>query len=340
MDARGGLTGLSPRPTLSGCALRECPDAGGTGLDLFDRALTAGEPVVALTRLEPAVLRTWDDVGPMLRSLVPTAVARPAVDDDRHHPDSFARRWVAIPAEERTRFLHDLLRGHVAETLGHLSPQQIDQSQAFRALGFDSLTAVDLRNRLATVTGLRLPATLVFDYPTITELAGHMAALLGDVPAGTGSGTGALDLPPVVSVTDDPIVIVGMACRFPEMCRTPTSSGAGGRGPGRGVRLPDRPGLGPGRTVRFRLRRLRHREGWVPRWCGEFDAGFFGISPREAVATDPQQRLLLETSWEALEHAGIAPASLTGTPVGVFVGAFPRATPRWRAAPVTMWRGI
>ncbi|WP_376772737.1 SDR family NAD(P)-dependent oxidoreductase [Streptomyces zagrosensis] len=296
------------------------------GLDLFDRALTAGEPVVALTRLEPAVLRTRDDLGPMLRSLVPTAVARPAAGDDRHHPDSFARRWTAIPAEDRTRFLHDLLRGHVAQALGHLSPQQIDQSQAFRALGFDSLTAVELRNRLATVTGLRLPATLVFDYPTITELAGHMATLLGDASAGIGSGvgTGALNLPPVVSVTDDPIVIVGMACRFPgDVSNADQLWGLVAEGrdavsafpTDRGWDLDELFGAGAGASVTG--------HGGFLAGVGEFDAGFFGISPREAVATDPQQRLLLETSWEALEHAGIAPASLTGTPVGVFVGAFP-----------------
>ncbi|MGC9502010.1 SDR family NAD(P)-dependent oxidoreductase, partial [Streptomyces sp. WG7] len=288
------------------------------GLDLFDRAMRVDEPVVGLTRLDAATLRSQPEIPAVLRALVGRVVRRTA-GDDRQGPDSFAHRWAGVPADDRRSFLHDLINDHVAVVLGHSRSTRIDTGQAFKELGFDSLTAVELRNRLAAVTGLSLPATLVFDYPTVAVLAEYVAGLLGE---GIGHVEDAT-LRPTVAVTDDPIVIVGMACRYPGDVSSPGQlwdllagghDAVSGFPADRGWDLDELLGSGRGASVTA--------TGGFLRGIGDFDAEFFGISPREAVATDPQQRLLLETSWEALEHAGIDPVSLSGRPVGVFVGAF------------------
>ncbi|MGW2162273.1 type I polyketide synthase, partial [Nonomuraea sp. NPDC001699] len=299
--------------TLSETDLRRMAAAGfrllsfAEGLALFDAVLGGDTPVVAPVRLDLAALRQLGEVPPLLRSLVRGArrtAAAPASGAD----GALLRQLAGLAQPDRDRLVIELVRAQVASVLGHGSPQAVEVRREFRDLGFDSMTAVELRNRLNTATGLRLPATLVFDYPTPVVLAEFLLAeLLGEHSDVT--------IPAVVApVADDPIVIVGMACRYPGGVRSAedlwelVAEGRDAVAPlpvDRGLQVSDG---------------LRLEGGYLPD-VADFDAGFFGISPREALAMDPQQRLLLEVSWEAAERAGIDPLSLRGSHTGVYIGA-------------------
>ncbi|MTD54310.1 type I polyketide synthase [Amycolatopsis pithecellobii] len=271
----------------------------------------------------PTTLRVVDDLPRTATGKVARRRAqemlRALVGDSGHDGDGPAGWPAGLPAAEREKALAGLVRDTAAEVLGHPWGQELDD-KPFKELGFDSLTAVRLRNRLQTETGLSLPSTVAFDYPTVTRLARYLAGLSGPQSAVASSAVVA------APVTDDPIVIVGMACRFPGGVADPDDlwrlvieeTDAITPFPAdRGWNLAELLGTeGPGSGASATA------EGGFLDGVDEFDAGFFGISPREALATDPQQRLVLETSWEALEHAGIVPSSLAGSATGVFVGAF------------------
>ncbi|KPI14703.1 6-deoxyerythronolide-B synthase, partial [Actinobacteria bacterium OK074] len=220
--------------------------------------------------------------------------------------------------------LEQRVRAHAAVVLGHGAAGDVEVALTFKALGFDSATSVELRNRLVTETGLSLPASVLFDHPTPRALARHLRGLLH----GDTEHTPQLPVSARPDTSEDPVAIVGMGCRLPGGIHTPealwellttggdtVSAFPADRGWDLdGLYHPDPEHHGT----------TYARAGSFLYDAAEFDPGFFGISPREAEAMDPQQRLLLETSWEALERAGIDPETLREGDGGVFVGLMPQ----------------
>ncbi|MFJ8274193.1 type I polyketide synthase, partial [Streptomyces sp. NPDC094154] len=318
-ERTGGMTGDLSEDDLRRLARIGTPALTvEQGLALFDAALDGDDAALAPVRLDLSVLRAAGDVPPLLRSLIRGRSRRAAVAGSAT-AGGLAQRLARLDRESRDELVLDLVRGQVALVLGHATGADIDAGRAFRELGFDSLTAVELRNRLNTVTGLRLPATLVFDYPTVSHLATYVLdELLGTEVEAEAVQRG------TAAVADDPIVIVGMACRYPGGVASPEdlwrlvtegTDAVSGFPTNRGWDVenlyhPDPDNAGTSYT----------RSGGFLHEAGEFDPGFFGMSPREALATDSQQRLLLESSWEAIERAGIDPVSLRGSATGVFAG--------------------
>ncbi|MFF5452215.1 type I polyketide synthase [Streptomyces sp. NPDC012950] len=301
------------------------PLTPGQGLALFDEALARGGPLFAPLVLRPALVAAGEATPPVLRGPVAprarAAAGRPRAGAGKEAggASAWSRRILALGEDERKEAALGLVRGEVAAVLGHAGAAAVAPDRAFNDLGFDSMAAVELRNRLGTATGLRLPSTVVFDHPAPRALAAY---LLGRITADKAPAAVAARPP---GRADEPIAIVGMACRYPGGVSSPgdlwrvVSEGVdavSGFPTGRGWDVeglydpdPERPGTS------------YTRHGGFLHDAGLFDADFFGMSPREATATDPQQRLLLETTWEAFESAGIDPGSVRGSSTGVFTGA-------------------
>ncbi|MEV6166593.1 SDR family NAD(P)-dependent oxidoreductase, partial [Streptomyces sp. NPDC051954] len=299
--------------------VRVTPTEGGRHLvELADRT---GEPVAALGPLRLDTVHGQHDAEPA-QPHAPASVPVPArrvAARNAGADGAFAERLAGLLAEEQQRVVMDLVKESTAVVLGHRDPDALDfdPQQSFKSLGFDSLGAVKLRNRLHDFTGADLPATLVFDYPTPRTLVGHLLAeLLGEQPA--------VSAPATATASDEPIAIVAMSTRLPGGADSPEElwnlvmerrDAVSGFPLDRDWDLdglyhpdPDHPGTS------------YTRSGGFLHEAAQFDAALFGISPREALAMDPQQRLLLETSWEALERAGIDPQSTRGSDIGVFTG--------------------
>jgi len=304
---RRGLTALPPAQALA--ALATAIGTDERDLVLADVSWDRFGPAFSAARRRRLLAGLYEDAAPVTE--------KPTTDP------GLAARLAGRSGTERENIVLDLVRTISAAVLGYSGPAAVLPDLAFKDLGFDSLTAVELRNRLTVATGLRLPVTAVFDYPDADRLTGYiLTELLESAHQATGFTAGAVSWP--AGQGDDPIVVVGLGCRFPGGVSGPEDLWdlllAGGDAIGdfpsdRGWDLaalyhPDPDNAGT----------TYASQGGFVHTAAEFDVGPFGISPREALAMDPQQRLLLEVSWEALERAGIDPLSLRGAPVGVFTG--------------------
>ncbi|WP_416973034.1 SDR family NAD(P)-dependent oxidoreductase [Streptomyces sp. 4F14] len=315
------LPGSEPLPSLAG---REVAVTGGRLADLIAGHLTEGHGARRVTgeQYDLAVTVTGSTVTVAGTTLVLAEGLTDrrildALDVALCRPGATLVTAVRSTAPERLpdkadltgTSLVDVITREVTHVLG--DPVGIEPDRALREYGLTSADAVRLRDRVAAAVGLRLPTTLVFDHPSVRAIAGYVRGELTDATetlAPTAFATAA---------DDDPVVLVGLACRYPGGVTTPDElwrlvadevdaiSG-----------FPDDRG--------WDLERLfatsTTRKGGFLHDAAEFDAEFFGISPREALATDPQHRLLLETAWEALERAGVDPAGLRGERVGVYAG--------------------
>ncbi|MFF7656903.1 SDR family NAD(P)-dependent oxidoreductase [Streptomyces sp. NPDC007983] len=307
---RRGLAPLDPDAAVR--SLRRMLERGGTCGAVAD--IRWKRFAASYTSVRPAVL--FEDI-PEVRRL--RAAEHTAATGDVATSE-LVRELTAQSGRKRHVTLLRLVRTHAAAVLGQTSGEAVNSARAFRDLGFDSLTALELRDRLSAATGLSLPASLVFDHSNPAVLARHLGEELlgrGDTDAQTG---------PVVPVpADEPVAIVSMACRLPGGVRspeelwelltgevdaiTPFPTDRGWDNDALYDPDPDSPG-----------HHTYVREGGFLHDAAEFDPGFFGISPREALAMDPQQRLILETAWESFERAGVDPVELRGSRTGVFVG--------------------
>ncbi|MFD0412571.1 type I polyketide synthase [Streptomyces sp. NPDC127108] len=320
------------------------PITAARGAEIFDAALTTADPVFLAAELDLAALRDADaarSAPALLRGLVRTARRRTVAKAVAAGADAstWARTTAALPEGERRRAVTDLVRSTVAAVLGLAGPAAVADAVAFKDLGMDSLTALELRGRLGAASGVALSTTLVFDHPSPGALVDHLLAEVAEVAGDERPDEAAGPVPARAAATqDDPVVIVGMACRYPGDTRSPedlwnlVASGTDAIGPfpeNRGWDVEDLYDPDPDRHGKSYT-----RHGGFLYDADQFDAEFFGLSTRESVRLDPQQRLLLETSWEAVESAGIAPTSLHGTRTGVFSGVmYSDYTSRLHTAP-------
>ncbi|MFE7564216.1 SDR family NAD(P)-dependent oxidoreductase, partial [Kitasatospora sp. NPDC057500] len=287
---RRGVGAMAPHAALQ--VLQQALDHDETALTVASMDWERFAPVYAMARHRP-----------LIEDLVGVATPAPEASDAVAEPRLAAMRRRLAETDDPQQLVLDLVRSEAAAVLGHDGPAALHARRAFRELGFDSVLAVEFRNRLTAVTGLKLPGAVVFDHPNPVELARHLTGRLLERAEETAPVRATVQ-------SDEPIAVVGMACRFPGGVNSPED-------------LWDLVASGTDAIGAFPADR-----GWRADGIGgfvhdaaDFDAAFFGISPREALSMDPQQRLMLETSWEALERAGIDPAGLAGSGTAVFAGA-------------------
>ncbi|PWQ99245.1 type I polyketide synthase [Leucothrix arctica] len=236
---------------------------------------------------------------------------------------------VSPTPQQQLELVIDKLQEQVAITL-QLDVSAISVGDSFQQLGFDSIQAAELQSRLNQLTGLALSITLLWNHPTISELAN---VLLGKILATQAQDSASSESEPSERIqteqttdsyqSNEPIAIIGMSCRLPGGANSPEAFWTLMQNGEHGiVDIPE---------SRWDSKKHCHDNPEAAgksysRWGGfidnvtDFDPAFFNISPREAQHMDPRQRLLLETAWEALEDACVPTSSVAGSQSSVFIG--------------------
>ncbi|MGV0809588.1 type I polyketide synthase [Mycolicibacterium setense] len=268
-----------------------------------------------LARLEPATptpvatpTEPWDTAAANAGSQ--------AIETTEAGSSSRTEQLSAMPPDQRAHELLDLVRSATATVLGHPEPNHLDLHTTFKELGVDSTTALELRRKIGHDTGLMLPTTLIFNNPTPRALSEHLCRQFDSAAAPVAPTAH-------TAPTDEPVAIVGMACRFPGNADSPHALWELVMGGIDAVaNFPADRGWNLATVLGGDMPRGHTPQGAFLHDAAGFDASFFGISPREAISMDPQQRILLEICWEALELAGIDPHDLHQTKTGIFTGTW------------------
>ncbi|WP_081000047.1 type I polyketide synthase [Pseudomonas coronafaciens] len=248
--------------------------------------------------------------GSMSAQLAPTAAT---VGDDTLAAANLAQ----LGEPEQCRLLLKLLAQEMETLIGQ---PFASETQAFRDCGFTSLHVVEFAQAVSAAVGVSLPVTLVYDHPTPRAVVTYLRGVLGLQSPSQRQAA------PIVTGAhhDEPIAIIGMSCRYPGGANSPEALWT--------LLMQERDAISEYPTDRGwdttklydsepgRFGKISTRTSGFLHDASAFDPAFFGISPREALTLEPQQRLLLEVSWEALERAGIDPASLHGSLTGVYAG--------------------
>ena len=288
------------------------------GLRAFDQLVRQDSTTSVVMSMDWSVFEEAVGERPLFLEDLLSAASDAKADSPDSSEDLLSRLQEAPGREE---LLVSFLQQEVQAVLR--LPSVPEPTVGFFDLGMDSLMAVELRNRLnrAFAEEYTVPNTVVFDYPDISALAGHLAGELGGVASAPAARTQPEpERQPVVQPAEDGIAIVGMACRFPgatdisafwrqlEAGVDAVTNGRGDSGSW-GELAADLP-----------PEYAAYRQGGFVEGIEQFDSRFFRVSPIEARAMDPRQRMLLETSWQALEDAGVDPDRLRGSRTGIYAG--------------------
>ena len=326
--AEGGMAASLPethRARMARRGMKPIEPAGG--IAMLERALLSSEPALSACPLSLDELRAsfGAEVPPFWQGLLEPTATTPATATPATTSPPAGETWeeelASLPPARRERAVLEAVRSDIAQVLFMKSPEDVAADRSLDDLGFDSLSAIELRNMLAKRVSTDLPATLAFDYPTPAAIAKFLVqSVFRHEPEAAAPPSSALA--PRVS-EGDPIAIVGVGCRYPGGVSDPDSF----------WRL-----LADGTDAITEVPRERWDiDAWyspdpdapgkmTTRWGGfvegleEFEPLFFGLTPREAPSVDPQERLLLETTWEALEHVGLTLEQLMDSRTGVYMG--------------------